>query len=59
MVYVPDGQPLKLAEPAKVRVWAKDSKGEWIKSDNQVVVPEGWFALPDPGPKDGKAMPAP
>lgn len=46
VVLVPSGEPVRLAEPAKVRVWVLDSNGQSIKSSNRVLLPEGWYALP-------------
>lgn len=46
VVLVPSGEPVRLAEPVKVRVWVLDSKGQSVKSSNRIVVPEGWYALP-------------
>lgn len=41
---VPPGEPVRLAEPVRVFIYVN---GE--RSQNRVLVPEGWFALPDPG----------
>jgi hypothetical protein len=46
VVLVPNGEPVRLAEPVKVRVWVLDSKGQSIRSSNRVLLPEGWYALP-------------
>ena len=46
VIYVPSGQPLRLAEPVKVRVWTLDSSGQAVMSKNKVLIPEGWYALP-------------
>ena len=46
VVYVPSGEPVRLAEPAKVKVWVKDSAGKTIKSKNRITIYEGWYALP-------------
>ena len=51
VVYVQDGQPVRLAEPVQAKVWVKDKDGKDIKSDNRVPIQEGWYALPDPGAK--------
>jgi hypothetical protein len=45
---VPDGEPVRLAEPVKARVWVIDQKGQSVKSQNRVPIPAGWYALPDP-----------
>ena len=46
VVLVPPGTPVRLAEPVKAKVWAKDSTGAVVKSRNRVTIPEGWYALP-------------
>jgi hypothetical protein len=51
VVYVRDGQPVRLAGPVKVKVWVPGKDGVPVKSDNEVGIPEGWYALPDPGPR--------
>lgn len=46
VVLVPSGEPVRLAEPVKARVWVMDQSGSMIRSKNRVVLPEGWYALP-------------
>ena len=46
VVLVPPGTPVRLAEPVKAKVWAKDTSGSIVKSRNRVTIPEGWYALP-------------
>lgn len=46
VVLVPPGTPVRLAEPVKAKVWAKDASGSIVKSRNRVTIPEGWYALP-------------
>lgn len=46
VVYVPHGEPLRLAEDVKAHVWVKDSTGKIIRSANKVTIPEGYYALP-------------
>jgi hypothetical protein len=48
VILVPDGEPVRLAEPVKARVWVIDQKGQSVKSQNRVPIPAGWYALPDP-----------
>lgn len=48
-VLVPPGQPVRIAEPVKAKVYAKDAGGQWMKGENTVVLPEGWYALPESG----------
>lgn len=46
VVYVPAGEPVRLADSVKARVWVKDSSGNVVRSNNKIVIPEGWYALP-------------
>ena len=46
VILVPSGEPVRLAEDVKVRVWVLDSKGQSVRSSNRVVLPAGWYALP-------------
>lgn len=46
VILVPNGEPVRLAEPVKVRVWIIDQSGQEIRSQNRVVIPAGWYALP-------------
>jgi len=48
VILVPDGEPVRLAETVKARVWVVDQKGQSVKSLNRVAIPTGWYALPDP-----------
>jgi len=43
---VPSGQPVRLAESIKARVWVLDSSGQKVRSQNKITIPEGWYALP-------------
>lgn len=47
VVLVADGTPVQLAEPVKAHVYITDAGGRRIKSGNRIVLPEGWWALPD------------
>jgi len=47
VILVPDGQPVMLAEPVRTRVYVFDSNGRLTPSSNKVVLPAGWYALPD------------
>jgi hypothetical protein len=42
-VYVPHGQPVKLAEDVKAKVWV-NANGEKVKTE--MTIPEGWYCLP-------------
>ncbi len=46
VVLVPSGEPVRLAEPVRAKVWVIDASGNQIKSANRVTLPEGWYALP-------------
>jgi len=46
VVLVPPGAPVRLAEPVKAKVWARDSNGAIVQSRNRVIIPEGWYVLP-------------
>jgi hypothetical protein len=37
---------VRLAEPAKARVWVMDPTGKQVRSQNRVEIPAGWYALP-------------
>lgn len=37
---------MRIAKPTKTEVWINDSNG--IKLKRTLVIPEGWYALPDP-----------
>jgi len=43
---VPSGEPVRLAEDVKARVWVVDQNGNSVRSQNKVVIPSGWYALP-------------
>lgn len=46
-VYVPDGEPVRLRQKIKAKVWASDKDGKEVAGEMEI--PEGWYALPDPG----------
>ena len=46
VIYVPHGQPVRLAESVKARVYVADKDGQQVKSQNKITIPEGWYALP-------------
>lgn len=45
-VLVPPGEPVQLAEPVEAYVYV-DLDGTRSKSSTRVVLPEGWWCLPD------------
>lgn len=46
MIMVPEGDPVRLAEPVRAHVFVPDSSGKVVRSSNRVVIPAGWYALP-------------
>jgi hypothetical protein len=46
VILVHHGEPVRLAEPAKARVWVLDPTGKQVRSQNRVEIPAGWYALP-------------
>lgn len=46
VVYVKHGEPVRLAETVKARVWVVDKDGKNIRSINRIELQEGWYALP-------------
>lgn len=49
-VLVPPGEPVRLRETLRgVKVWIADKNGREI--EGVVDLPEGWYVLPDPGPR--------
>lgn len=46
VILVPHGEPVRLAEPVKARVFVLDAEGKSVRSQNRVVIPAGWYALP-------------
>jgi len=45
VIYVPDGQPVRLRQNVKAKVWVMDADGNPRAS--RMTIPDGWFALPD------------
>jgi hypothetical protein len=49
-ILVPPGEPVRLREPIpQAKVWVADKDGNEVPGE--VDLPEGWYALPDTGPK--------
>jgi hypothetical protein len=46
VVYVAHGEPVRLAESVKAKVWVVDSTGKTVRSNNRIIIHEGWYALP-------------
>jgi len=46
VVYIPHGEPVRLAEPVEAHVWVPGADGQAVRSDNTITIPEGWYALP-------------
>jgi len=49
VVIVPPGQPCQIAKAVKAKVRAQDANGKLLEGQNDVILPEGWWVLPDPG----------
>ena len=48
VIYVPHGEPVRLAQSVKAKVWVVDSTGKTVRSQNRITLAEGWYALPKP-----------
>jgi hypothetical protein len=48
VIYVPHGEPVRLAQSVKAKVWVVDSSGKTVRSQNRITLSEGWYALPKP-----------
>ncbi len=46
VILVPNGDPVRLAEPVRAKVWVPDASGQIVQSQNRVTIPAGWYALP-------------
>lgn len=55
-VLVPEGEPVRLAQPTKARVWVRSADGTWIRGSNTVTLPEGWYALSMPSEDKAKTI---
>jgi hypothetical protein len=56
-VLIPSGEPVRLAEDVKVHVYVEGDDGRRVKSQNQVTLHQGWWALPDPAEDSQKDTP--
>jgi hypothetical protein len=45
VILVPSGDPVLLAEPIRVKVYAFDAQGN-LSGPAKVKIPAGWYALP-------------
>ena len=45
-IYVPDGQPVRLRETVRAKVWILDAQGRPTAA--VMDLPEGWYCLPVP-----------
>lgn len=45
VILVPSGDPVLLAEPVRVKVYAFDAQGN-LSGPAKVKIPAGWYALP-------------
>lgn len=46
VIYVPHGEPVRLAQSVKAKVWVVDASGKSVRSQNRITIHEGWYALP-------------
>ena len=46
VIYVPHGEPVRLAESVEAKVWTVDASGKTVRSKNRITIHEGWYALP-------------
>jgi hypothetical protein len=46
VIYVAHGEPVRLAESVKAKVWVVDASGKSVRSNNRIIIHEGWYALP-------------
>lgn len=46
VIYVPHGEPVRLAQSVKAKVWVVDAEGKTVRSNNRIIIHEGWYALP-------------
>lgn len=44
-VLVPESSPMRIGPETAARVYCLD-QGEWVLSENRVVIPEGWYLVP-------------
>ncbi len=45
-IIIPAGEPVRLREPARVRVWIRGADG--VVVPGRMTAPAGWYLLPDP-----------
>ncbi len=46
-VILQQGDPVRIRADVKAKVWVRNAKGEWVPS--VAILPNGWYALSDPG----------
>jgi hypothetical protein len=46
VIYVAHGEPVRLAQSVKAKVWVIDANGKSVRSNNRIIIHEGWYALP-------------
>jgi hypothetical protein len=44
-VFVPEMSPMRVGPSSRMQVYML-VEGKWIKSSNQIAVPEGWYLVP-------------
>ena len=44
-ILVPEASPIRIGPETRTRVYVLDG-GEWVLSENRVMIPEGWYCVP-------------
>lgn len=44
-VLVPESSPVRIGPEVRCRIYLLEN-GEWVISDNEVLLPEGWYCVP-------------
>lgn len=57
VIFVPDGTPVRLAEPVHTHVYVYDGQGNLVRSPNKVTLPAGWWAAPVPEDQPESTIP--
>jgi hypothetical protein len=44
-VLVPESSPVRIGPEVRCRIYLLEN-GEWVISDNEILLPEGWYCVP-------------
>lgn len=44
-ILVPEASPIRIGPETVSRIYVRQD-GEWVLSQNRVVIPEGWYCVP-------------